>query len=83
MRGTASIEIGDVVVPDKSKGMVQGYYGLALPWYDTAVPVMFVKDGDLAGWKRATLNLWQGVCKGLPPGDADTPTNGAGAPCGG
>ena len=52
VRGTASIEIGDVVVPDKNKGMVQGDHGLVFPWYDTAVPVMFVKDGDLTGWKR-------------------------------
>ena len=49
VRGTASIEIGDVVVPESSKGMAQGDHGLAFPWYVTAVPVMFVKDGDLAG----------------------------------
>ena len=32
------------------------------------------------GWKHATLKLWQGVCKSLPPGGADTLTKGADLP---
>ena len=45
--GTSDIEIGDVVVQDTSIGLEQGDHGLAFPWSDMAVPVMFVKYGDL------------------------------------
>ena len=38
---------------------------------------MSVKDGDLDGWKRATLKLCQEVCKSLLPGPVHRPAKQA------
>ena len=57
LTGTAAIEVGDIIVPDASKGLVQGDHGLAHPWYDTAVPVMFVIDSEFTSWKKATAAI--------------------------
>ena len=71
--GTSAIEIGDVVVQDTSIGLDQGDHGLAFSWYDTAVPVMCVKYGDLYWGRRAPLQLWQAHLELPPSGRILTP----------
>ena len=43
-------------------------------WYDTEVPVIFVKEAEFDSWKHAIALLWKELCADLPPGPVHTPT---------
>ena len=73
VRGTAAIEIGDIITPDSSKGMVQGNHGWAFPWYDN-VPVMFVMEARFNSWTEAIVFLWEDFWADLSPGPVLTLT---------
>ena len=40
---------------------------MAFPWFNTAVPVMFVADVEIAAWKKSTAWLWKESVEGDGP----------------
>ena len=75
--GIAAIDVGDIVVPDKTKGMAFGDHGLAFPSYNRAVPVMWVADAHHSSWVKATSTLWDDLAKdldGVPTNEGSEPS---------